>query len=91
MKWGQSADRITFSGQFINALTTAVIDTGINIDTSTPANAGEMHNQRGVASFVGQALFSGSTLFNAQGGGFGGNNNAGVTNFANSTYRGWRG
>lgn len=81
------ANRVTFSGEFLEALSKAARDCNLTMNITTPMNTGDLQNQRGVASYVASAIipstggiFSGDMGFN-QGTG------AGAGNFANNHWR----
>lgn len=58
------AQRVTFTPDFINALTQACHATGLMVRVNTPMNANQFNNQRGVAQFVGNSMIStGSGMF----------------------------
>ena len=50
------AQRITFTGQFMDALTRGCKDAGLIVRINTPLSSSDFNNQRGVAGFVGSAL-----------------------------------
>ena len=64
------AQRVTFSGQFLEALFKGAQDAGLNLRVNTPLSASDFNNQRGVADFVGNALVTPGRVFN-QAGNFG--------------------
>ncbi len=65
------AQRVTFSGAFLEALFRGAQEAGLNLRVSTPLSAADFNNQRGVAEFVGNALLTSGRVFNQSGmGGF---------------------
>lgn len=72
----QTAQRVTFEGAFVGALSKAIQSVGVSIKAINPALTGEYVNNRGVADWISQSnvIGGGAGLFNS---GFGGQTFAG--------------
>lgn len=74
------AERVTFSGNFMNALRASIRETGLPVNVTTPLASSDFNNQRGVASWAADAgLSAGQSFapaFTNQAGNFGMNMNA---------------
>jgi hypothetical protein len=72
------AHRVTFSHQFMNAVSSAIRDSGLAVVINNQGNPTDFDNQRGVASFAQEGLIApGVSAFNTIGGFGGMNMNAG--------------
>jgi hypothetical protein len=63
------AQRVTFSRQFIDALTMGVRDTGLPVRVNTPLSGSDFNDQRAVAGFAQSALVAPGQTFIAGGAG----------------------
>ena len=52
------AQRVTFSAEFVDALTRGCRDAGLGVRIQTPLSSADFNNSRGVASFAGSALLA---------------------------------
>ena len=82
------AQRVTFTPEFINALTQACHATGLMVRVNTPMNASQFNNQRGVAQFVGNSMINNGSQMFTQGPVFGANPQM---NSGAGFYSRWRG
>lgn len=62
------AQRVTFSAEFVDALTRGCRDAGLGVRIQTPLSSADFNNTRGVATFAGQALLTGGKSFLHTGG-----------------------
>jgi len=62
------AQRVTFSGAFLEALSKGIKDTGLPVRVNTPLTGSDFSNQRGVATFAGSALLAPGQSFMTSGG-----------------------
>jgi hypothetical protein len=65
------ASRVTFSKQFLAALSAGIRETGVAVRVQTPLSASDLNNMRGVASWADQAVMTPGMTFQ-QPGGYGG-------------------
>ena len=70
-----TAERVTFSMAFLESLSKAAEIAGLRVKTNTPTSGLGMHTERGVASFVNQALIPNNynAMFQQPGMGLAGN------------------
>lgn len=62
------SERVTFTGEFLLALTTAINATGIHVRVNTPLSGSDITATRGVATFADAALFTPGQTFMSPGG-----------------------
>ena len=79
------ADRITFTGAFLNAISASLRATGIPVTVTTPLSAADFNHQRPVGDFVNAALMDPNAVFTP-----GGFNSAGAgMNYGNFGNHRW--
>ena len=62
------SERVTFTGEFLQALTTAINATGVHVRVNTPLSGSDITSTRGVATFADAALFTPGQSFMSPGG-----------------------
>ena len=57
------AERVTFSGAFVNAFAAAMADTKVQVSVQTPLSVSDFNYQRPSAGFINEALVTGTSVF----------------------------